>query len=103
MFQITYIPILALLSESEHFFPLTAGLFSNSLFLLTGKSKKLGLSGRPSDEVGLLATSKLYMIKNQIFAFMPQVGTFTSRALYEHFLDTLKLIQYQFSDCELYY
>ncbi|CAH1777077.1 unnamed protein product [Owenia fusiformis] len=37
-----------------------------------GKNECLGLSGRPSSHVGLLATSKLYMIQGQIFAFTPQ-------------------------------
>ena len=38
-----------------------------------GKSEQLGLSGRPTGEVGLLATSKLYMLDNKILAFIPQV------------------------------
>lgn len=41
--------------------------------MFSGKNKKLGLTGRPSNEVGLLATSKLYMMDDQLFAFMPQV------------------------------
>ena len=39
----------------------------------TGKNKRLGLTGRPCSEIGLLATSKLYMLQGQILAFIPQV------------------------------
>ena len=42
--------------------------------LFSGKNKKLGLTGRPSSEVGLLATSKLYVLQDQILAFIPQVS-----------------------------
>ncbi|XP_070197401.1 probable phosphorylase b kinase regulatory subunit alpha isoform X1 [Littorina saxatilis] len=44
----------------------------SQIFSRLGKSKRLGLSGRPSGEIGLLATSKLYMLDNKIFAFIPQ-------------------------------
>ncbi|XP_013379193.1 probable phosphorylase b kinase regulatory subunit alpha [Lingula anatina] len=42
------------------------------VYSLLGKNKKLGLTGRPSSEVGLLATSKLYRLGDHIYAFMPQ-------------------------------
>ena len=42
------------------------------IFAHLGRSKKLGLSGRPSDVVGILATSKLYTLGDKILAFMPQ-------------------------------
>ncbi|CAG2224076.1 Phosphorylase b kinase regulatory subunit alpha, skeletal muscle isoform,Phosphorylase b kinase regulatory subunit alpha, liver isoform,Probable phosphorylase b kinase regulatory subunit alpha [Mytilus edulis] len=40
--------------------------------VVQGKNKKLGLTGRPSSEVGLLATSKLYVMNEQMLAFIPQ-------------------------------
>ena len=46
------------------------------VFVLLGKNKKLGLTGRPSSEVGLLATSKLYVLQDNILAFIPQVSKF---------------------------
>ncbi|XP_074651762.1 putative phosphorylase b kinase regulatory subunit alpha isoform X3 [Tubulanus polymorphus] len=42
------------------------------LYSHLGKNEKLGLTGRASHDVGLLSTSKLYMIGNQIYAFLPQ-------------------------------
>lgn len=42
--------------------------------LLTGRNKRLGLSGRPLRHMGVLATSKFYDIRNNIFAFTPEVG-----------------------------
>ncbi|OWF44218.1 Phosphorylase b kinase regulatory subunit alpha, liver isoform [Mizuhopecten yessoensis] len=42
------------------------------IYSLLGKNKRLGLTGRPSNEIGLLATSKLYMLQDQILAFIPQ-------------------------------
>ena len=38
-----------------------------------GISKRLGLSGRPTDVVGVLATSKMYMLGDQLLTFFPQV------------------------------
>ncbi|XP_078602491.1 phosphorylase b kinase regulatory subunit alpha, liver isoform-like isoform X5 [Branchiostoma floridae x Branchiostoma japonicum] len=37
-----------------------------------GQNAKLGLSGRPSYDIGLLGTSQLYTLKGQTFAFTPQ-------------------------------
>ncbi|NXU60352.1 KPB2 kinase, partial [Horornis vulcanius] len=37
-----------------------------------GRNKKMKLSGRPHRHIGVLGTSKLYVIRNQIFAFTPQ-------------------------------
>ncbi|KAL8604077.1 hypothetical protein ACOMHN_024902 [Nucella lapillus] len=45
----------------------------SKIFSRLGKSRRLGLSGRPSGEIGLLATSKLYMLDDTIFAFIPQI------------------------------
>ncbi|KAJ8298449.1 hypothetical protein KUTeg_024980 [Tegillarca granosa] len=42
------------------------------IYSYLGKNSRLGLSGRPSNEIGLLATSKLYMLNDQIYAFIPQ-------------------------------
>lgn len=38
-----------------------------------GKNAKLGLTGRTSSDVGVLATSKFYQIADDILAFTPQV------------------------------
>lgn len=40
---------------------------------VTGRNKKLGLSGRKSRDVGILSTSKLYSLHDRMFAFTPQV------------------------------
>lgn len=45
------------------------------LYTYLGRNKKLGLSGRKSRDVGILSTSKLYSLKDRIFAFTPQVTT----------------------------
>ncbi|KAL5012659.1 hypothetical protein ScPMuIL_011210 [Solemya velum] len=44
----------------------------SQIYSLLGKNRRLGLTGRPSSEIGLLATSKLYMLHDQILAFIPQ-------------------------------
>ncbi|NWS42701.1 KPB2 kinase, partial [Probosciger aterrimus] len=38
----------------------------------TSRNKNMKLSGRPHRHIGVLGTSKLYVIRNQIFAFTPQ-------------------------------
>ena len=43
------------------------------LYRRLGRNAKLGLSGRPTSDVGLLATSKLYAVNNYLLAFTPQV------------------------------
>ena len=43
------------------------------LYNYLGYCEKLGLSGRRSRDVGILATSKLYSLHDRIFAFTPQV------------------------------
>lgn len=48
------------------------------LYTYLGRNKKLGLSGRKSRDVGILSTSKLYSLKDRIFAFTPQVTFFLS-------------------------
>ncbi|XP_064608813.1 phosphorylase b kinase regulatory subunit alpha, liver isoform-like isoform X1 [Liolophura sinensis] len=65
----------------------------SQLYSYLGKNKKLGLTGRPSNEVGLLATSKLYMMDDQLFAFMPQYvdqNKFYLPLDTDFFLDTFK-------------
>uniref|UniRef100_A0A1I8P138 Phosphorylase b kinase regulatory subunit n=1 Tax=Stomoxys calcitrans TaxID=35570 RepID=A0A1I8P138_STOCA len=42
------------------------------LYTYLGRNRKLGLTGRKSRDVGILSTSKLYSLKNRIFAFTPQ-------------------------------
>ncbi|XP_017025333.1 probable phosphorylase b kinase regulatory subunit alpha isoform X7 [Drosophila kikkawai] len=42
------------------------------LYTYLGRNRKLGLSGRKSRDVGILSTSKLYSLKDRIFAFTPQ-------------------------------
>lgn len=46
------------------------------LYTYLGRNKKLSLSGRKSRDVGILSTSKLYSLKDRIFAFTPQVSFF---------------------------
>ncbi|XP_064466085.1 probable phosphorylase b kinase regulatory subunit alpha [Ornithodoros turicata] len=43
-----------------------------NIYSYLGYSKKMGLSGRFSKDVGLLSTSKLYTLQDRIFAFTPQ-------------------------------
>ena len=49
------------------------------LYTYLGQNDKLGLSGRVSKEVGILATSKLYSLQGRIFAFTPQVSGWCAR------------------------
>jgi len=42
------------------------------LYTFLGRSAKLGLSGRRSLDVGILATSKIYRIQDKTFVFTPQ-------------------------------
>lgn len=42
------------------------------LYTYLGRNRKLGLTGRMGSEVGLLATSKLYSLRNELFVFTPQ-------------------------------
>lgn len=44
------------------------------LYTYLGRNLKLGLTGRRSRDVGILSTSKLYSLKDRIFAFTPQVS-----------------------------
>ncbi|XP_051464105.1 phosphorylase b kinase regulatory subunit alpha, liver isoform isoform X7 [Apus apus] len=48
-----------------------ARILSN-LYTMLGRNKNMKLSGRPHRHIGVLGTSKLYMIRNQIFTFTPQ-------------------------------
>lgn len=38
-----------------------------------GRNQRLGLTGRPYRRIGVLGTSKLYVVRNTIFTFTPQV------------------------------
>ncbi|KAI4895745.1 hypothetical protein NFI96_024046 [Prochilodus magdalenae] len=42
------------------------------IYARLGRNKRLGLTGRPYRRIGVLGTSKLYIIRNTIFAFTPQ-------------------------------
>ncbi|XP_077984081.1 phosphorylase b kinase regulatory subunit alpha, liver isoform-like isoform X2 [Glandiceps talaboti] len=42
------------------------------LYSQLGKNKRMNLSGRPSHDIGLLSTSKLYMLQDKILVFTPQ-------------------------------
>uniref|UniRef100_A0A8D0HHL7 Phosphorylase b kinase regulatory subunit n=1 Tax=Sphenodon punctatus TaxID=8508 RepID=A0A8D0HHL7_SPHPU len=44
----------------------------SSLYTKLGRNKNMKLSGRPYRHIGVLGTSKLYVIRNQIFTFTPQ-------------------------------
>ncbi|XP_062916720.1 phosphorylase b kinase regulatory subunit alpha, skeletal muscle isoform isoform X2 [Mobula hypostoma] len=44
----------------------------SQIYTRLGCSKRLGLSGRPYRHMGILGTSKLYVIRDEIFAFTPQ-------------------------------
>ncbi|XP_060689280.1 phosphorylase b kinase regulatory subunit alpha, liver isoform-like isoform X3 [Hemiscyllium ocellatum] len=48
------------------------GRILSHLYAKLGCNKKLKLSGRPYRHIGVLGTSKLYVIRNQTFAFTPQ-------------------------------
>uniref|UniRef100_A0A8B9TPK4 Phosphorylase b kinase regulatory subunit n=1 Tax=Anas platyrhynchos TaxID=8839 RepID=A0A8B9TPK4_ANAPL len=48
-----------------------ARILSN-LYTKLGRNENMKLSGRPHRHIGVLGTSKLYVIRNQIFAFTPQ-------------------------------
>lgn len=41
--------------------------------LFSGRNQRLGLTGRPYRRIGVLGTSKFYIIRNTIFTFTPQV------------------------------
>lgn len=62
-------------------------IFSNSAFSFifqTGRNKNMKLSGRPYRHIGVLGTSKLYVIRNQIFTFTPQVTGMGQLAMLVH-------------------
>ncbi|XP_060090018.1 phosphorylase b kinase regulatory subunit alpha, liver isoform isoform X5 [Heteronotia binoei] len=42
------------------------------LYAKLGRNKHMKLSGRPYRHIGVLGTSKLYVIRNQVFTFTPQ-------------------------------
>ncbi|XP_059833260.1 phosphorylase b kinase regulatory subunit alpha, skeletal muscle isoform isoform X3 [Hypanus sabinus] len=44
----------------------------SQIYTRLGCSKRMGLSGRPYRHMGILGTSKLYIIRDEIFAFTPQ-------------------------------
>uniref|UniRef100_A0A670YIB4 Phosphorylase b kinase regulatory subunit n=1 Tax=Pseudonaja textilis TaxID=8673 RepID=A0A670YIB4_PSETE len=44
----------------------------SNLYAKLGRNKNMKLSGRPYRHIGVLGTSKLYIIRNQIFTFTPQ-------------------------------
>ncbi|XP_051784917.1 phosphorylase b kinase regulatory subunit alpha, skeletal muscle isoform isoform X2 [Erpetoichthys calabaricus] len=44
----------------------------SQIYARLGRNKRLGLSGRPYRRIGVLGTSKLYIIRDTIFTFTPQ-------------------------------
>uniref|UniRef100_T1PLC1 Phosphorylase b kinase regulatory subunit n=1 Tax=Musca domestica TaxID=7370 RepID=T1PLC1_MUSDO len=63
------------------------------LYTYLGRNRKLGLTGRKSRDVGILSTSKLYSLKDRIFAFTPQfvdLSRFYIASDYELMIDILK-------------
>ncbi|XP_040853633.1 phosphorylase b kinase regulatory subunit alpha, liver isoform isoform X3 [Ochotona curzoniae] len=48
------------------------GRILSHLYAKLGRNKNMKLSGRPYRHIGVLGTSKLYVIRNQIFTFTPQ-------------------------------
>ncbi|CAM4528128.1 unnamed protein product [Leuciscus chuanchicus] len=42
------------------------------IYARLGRNERLGLTGRPYRRIGVLGTSKLYIIRNTIFSFTPQ-------------------------------
>ncbi|KAL2079654.1 hypothetical protein ACEWY4_025398 [Coilia grayii] len=42
------------------------------IYARLGRNQRLGLTGRPYRRIGVLGTSKLYIIRNNIFTFTPQ-------------------------------
>uniref|UniRef100_A0AAR2KAP1 Phosphorylase b kinase regulatory subunit n=1 Tax=Pygocentrus nattereri TaxID=42514 RepID=A0AAR2KAP1_PYGNA len=42
------------------------------IYARLGRNRRLGLTGRPYRRIGVLGTSKLYIIRNTIFTFTPQ-------------------------------
>nr|XP_026696670.1 phosphorylase b kinase regulatory subunit alpha, liver isoform-like isoform X2 [Ciona intestinalis] len=44
-----------------------------SVYSMLGKNKKMKLSGRPSNQIGVLGTSKLYVMNGRTFAFTPNL------------------------------
>lgn len=52
-----------------------ASLDSDSAFFCShsGRNPRLGLTGRPYRRIGVLGTSKFYIIRNTMFSFTPQV------------------------------
>ncbi|KAG2456976.1 KPB2 kinase, partial [Polypterus senegalus] len=63
------------------------------IYAKLGHNKKLKLSGRPYRHIGVLGTSKLYVIRDHIYTFTPQTGklaSFLTTSFLTHlsFLDT---------------
>uniref|UniRef100_A0A8C1ZKV6 Phosphorylase b kinase regulatory subunit n=1 Tax=Cyprinus carpio TaxID=7962 RepID=A0A8C1ZKV6_CYPCA len=45
------------------------------IYARLGRNERLGLTGRPYRRIGVLGTSKLYIVRNTIFSFTPQRAT----------------------------
>ncbi|OCT94195.1 phosphorylase b kinase regulatory subunit alpha, liver isoform isoform X1 [Xenopus laevis] len=60
------------------------------LYAKLGQNKAMNLSGRPYRHIGVLGTSKLYMIRNQIFTFTPQ---FTDQHHFYLALDSRMIVE----------
>ncbi|XP_075395739.1 phosphorylase b kinase regulatory subunit alpha, liver isoform isoform X2 [Tenrec ecaudatus] len=48
------------------------GRILSHIYAKLGRNKTMKLSGRPYRHIGVLGTSKLYVIRNQVFTFTPQ-------------------------------
>jgi len=47
--------------------------FNAYIVYMSGTNRKMSLTGRPQDVAGVLTTSKLYALGDQILTFFPQV------------------------------
>lgn len=71
------------------------------LYTYLGRNKKLGLSGRKSRDVGILSTSKLYSLKDRIFAFTPQVTMIVQLFFLSRYIFTTDYCDSEFKLLEL--
>jgi phosphorylase kinase alpha/beta subunit len=51
------------------------------IYSFLGKNERLGFTGRPVTDIGYLATSKLYTMRGQIYAFTASVNKFLNLKL----------------------
>lgn len=58
----------------QHYFPLASQHYFFLPCSVSGRNKRLGLTGRPYRRIGVLGSSKFYIIRKNIFSFTPQVN-----------------------------